>query len=101
VGPANPYGRAQPYKPTPQPILPKLPFRHDRGNSPPGVNSDTWATIYHSADSYMWTMFQKGKGGRESKISKTARKEGRTRDRAIFKLIERQVLPQNFVDSDP
>lgn len=87
------HGRLDPYRPTRQ-FYGK--FLREKGKPPGGLGEDEWDKIYNCADSKIYVY----RVNRNKNLSKKARESGMTRDLAIDMLIERGILPFDYVDYD-
>ncbi|KAE9372661.1 hypothetical protein N431DRAFT_439728 [Stipitochalara longipes BDJ] len=99
--PAPTHGRPTPYNPTRQHGGRQQGggvYAKDRGNPPLGVTSKEWSNAFNCANSILWTRTPVNERGR---VTKEARKDGRTRDYAIEKLIKKGFLARGFVDANP
>ena len=86
----NPFSRALPYQPTKQE---EGHLRFYRGN-PPGIGGVKWTKTYNLAYSELYKEFS-----RRNERPVAARKNGRTRDRALTRLIKGELIEADFVDS--
>jgi hypothetical protein len=96
----GPHNRPIPYDPTPQKAL---KYKYERGNPPEGVEEWEWADAFNNADTKIYNK-AKGREGQKKKaneIQYKARVDGTTRDKAIDRLIETGILPDDYQDLYP
>jgi hypothetical protein len=99
VWPAPTHGRPTPYVATPQSrdnMCDAFPGK--RGNPPGGIDAKVWNNAFNRAHTALYKLTKKSL---RKAVIKAALEDGRIRDSAVEELIQKGVLPEDFVDANP
>ncbi|PMD30361.1 hypothetical protein L207DRAFT_592488 [Hyaloscypha variabilis F] len=99
VWPAPTHGRPTPYVATPQSrdnMCDAFPGK--RGNPPGGIDAKVWDNAFNRAHTALYKLTKKSL---RKAVIKAALEDGRIRDSAVEELIQKGVLPEDFVDANP